>query len=135
VRGPRERALGATGRGCTTCRPSPTAGRRPPGTPLADALGELVAIPGAGTVADMVVDPGSQRVFLSNRGDRRIEVLELQRLAFATTPVLVGSEFWCMAMNRTGDTLLVANSGGTNISFSTRPRCVRTWRSASRGRA
>jgi hypothetical protein len=79
--------------------------------------GELVNIPGLGAIADMAVDPMTQRVFLSNTGDHRIEVLDLEGLQFQSNGVRVGSQPWGISLNRTGDTLIVANSGGTNVSF------------------
>jgi hypothetical protein len=95
-----------------------------PGQPVqpGPGRGELVNIPGVGVLADMVVDPASQRVFLSNLGQHRVEVLNLQGLSFGN-PVLVGSQPWGLSLNwnaaanTTGDTLIVANSGGTNVSF------------------
>jgi hypothetical protein len=44
-------------------------------------------------------------------------VLELDGLRFRDQSVPVGSQPWGLALNRSGDTLIVANSGGTNISF------------------
>jgi hypothetical protein len=96
----------------------PGPGPQPPGT----GRGELVSIPGIGVIADMVVDPATQQVFLSNRGQHRLEVLLADELGFGSS-VPVGSEphglslSWDRIQNRTGDTLIVANSGGTNISF------------------
>jgi hypothetical protein len=85
-------------------------------TPPGPGRGELVTIPGIGTIADLLVEPGSQRVFLSNLGQHRLEVLSLDALQF-TEDVRVGSQPWGLALNLTGDTLIVANSGGTNVSF------------------
>jgi hypothetical protein len=90
----------------------PGPGPQPPGT----ARGTLVTIPGVGRLADMVVDAGSGHVFLSNLGQHRIEVLRPDTLAFRGA-VAVGSEPWGVSLNRGGDTLIVANSGGTNVSF------------------
>lgn len=85
--------------------------------------GRTVPLPAGAAVADiadMVADPGSGHLFLSNRPAHRVEVLELESLQFRS-PISVGSEPWGLAMNRTGDTLMVANSGGTNISFVPTP--------------
>ncbi|HEY0014779.1 MAG TPA: hypothetical protein VGC13_00615 [Longimicrobium sp.] len=64
-------------------------------------------------IADLVAD--SQRVYLSNLSRNRVEVFPIGATAYGT-PVRVGSEPWGLALGRTGDTLFVANSGGTNIS-------------------
>lgn len=85
-------------------------------TPPGPGRGELVTIPGIGTIADLLVDPASQRVFLSNLGQHRLEVLALDALQFQAD-VRVGSQPWGLALNLTGDTIIVANSGGTNVSF------------------
>lgn len=95
--------------------PGGPGGPNPP--PPANGRGEFVVIPGTGRIADLLVDDGSGRVFLSNQGQHRIEVLELGSLTFREQGVRVGSEPWGLALNRTGDTLIVANSGGTNVSF------------------
>jgi len=62
------------------------------------------------------VDPATQQLFLSSHDRHRVEVLRLADLRFGD-PVPVGSRPWGLALNRTGDTLIVANSGGTNVSF------------------
>jgi len=54
-------------------------------------------------------------VYLSNFTRNRVEVLPLGGLAFSA-PVRVGSQPWGLALGRLGDSLYVANSGGTNIS-------------------
>jgi hypothetical protein len=78
--------------------------------------GETVLLPSPGLIADAVVDPVRQRLYLSNLTHNRLEVLDLGTTQFMS-PVEVGSEPWGLGLNRTGDTLFVANSGGTNISF------------------
>jgi YVTN family beta-propeller protein len=81
--------------------------------------GTTVAFPSAGdTIADIASD--GRRVFASNMNANRVEVLPVTGLAF-TTPVSVGSRPWGLAVGATGDSLLVANSGGTNISVVALP--------------
>jgi 23S rRNA maturation mini-RNase III len=63
--------------------------------------------------ADIVSD--GARVFTSNFTSNRVEVLPITGTAFGT-PISVGSQPWGLAVGRAGDTLYVANSGGTNIS-------------------
>ncbi len=82
------------------------------------AAGRSVVLPAASNIADAVPDPFRERLYLSNLGRSRVETLDLRTRAFMS-PVLVGSQPWGLALNRGGDTLIVANSGGTNISSVT----------------
>jgi hypothetical protein len=73
----------------------------------------------AGTIADLAVDPARGNVFLSNKSYGRLEVWQKATQGFDATGVVVGSQPWGITMSRTagaGDTLYVANSGGTNLS-------------------
>ena len=79
-------------------------------------LGSSVKLPSGGTIADAVIDSTNQRLFLSNLSRNRVEVLDLSDTTFAS-PVQVGSEPWGMFINNARDSLMVANSGGTNVSF------------------
>jgi len=72
-----------------------------------------------GAIADLVVDRARGNVFLSNINYGRLEVWQKGTQAFDGTGIVVGSQPWGMTMSRTagaGDTLYVANSGGTNLS-------------------
>jgi hypothetical protein len=62
--------------------------------------------------ADLVVD--DRRVYLTNIANNRVDVFDRTRRSFTSFPV--GSEPWGLAIGLSGDTLFVANSGGTNIS-------------------
>ncbi|MGQ0560985.1 MAG: YncE family protein [Gemmatimonadota bacterium] len=76
-------------------------------------------LPTAGSViADLVVDnnPARPRMYMANHNFNRVEVLNLQDSTFAPA-VSVGSEPWGMFVNNANDRLMVANSGGTNISM------------------
>lgn len=83
------------------------------------------ALPSQGSViADLIVDNNAARprMYLSNQNFNRVEVLNLQDSTFAPS-VSVGSEPWGMTLNNPAvgigagaPRLLVANSGGTNIS-------------------
>lgn len=78
------------------------------------ARGRTLARPnGTDVIADLVAD--NNFVYLSNFTRNRVEVLPLGGSAYGT-PVRVGSAPWGLAVGRFGDTLYVANSGGTNIS-------------------
>jgi hypothetical protein len=79
-------------------------------------------LPFGGRVADAIYHPGKDRLYLSNIDRNQVEVFNLADSSFKA-PVIVGSRPWGLAgwpRDRTGamgDTVLVANSGGTNISY------------------
>ena len=85
--------------------------------------GRTVLLPDGGKIMDGVIDPVRRNLYLSNFDRGRIEVFRLQEEVFLPA-VRVGSQPWGLALNHCyggvspgcGDTLLVANSGGTNIS-------------------
>ena len=80
------------------------------------------ALPSGGVVADAVYMPRTDRLYLTNIERNWLEVYSLADSSFKA-PVAVGSRPWGIApwpRNRSGevgDTLLVANSGGTNLSY------------------
>ena len=86
-------------------------------------FGVPVPTPGS-RIADLVVDmnPARPRLYLSNLNNNRVDVLCLAVCGtvgdstFADA-ISVGSEPWGMAIDNTGTRLMVANSGGTNISL------------------
>jgi hypothetical protein len=79
-------------------------------------------LPVGGLVADAMYHPGKDRLYISNITQNRVEVFDMAGLAFQPG-IIVGSRPWGIAgwpRNSTGamgDTLLVANSGGTSISY------------------
>ena len=79
-------------------------------------------LPLGGEVADALYHQGKDRLYLTNIARNRVEVFNLADSSFKA-PVIVGSRPWGLTAwprNRAGDmadTLLVANSGGTNISY------------------
>jgi len=79
-------------------------------------------LPLGGRVADALYHPGKDRLYLTNIERNQVEVFNLSDSSFKA-PVIVGSRPWGLAgwpRNRAGDmgdTVLVANSGGTNISY------------------
>ncbi len=79
-------------------------------------------LPSGGTVADAMYHPGKDRLYITNITQNRVEVFDLAALAFQSG-IIVGSRPWGIAgwpRNNTGamgDTVLVANSGGTSISY------------------
>ncbi|MDF1503956.1 hypothetical protein [Roseisolibacter sp. H3M3-2] len=84
--------------------------------------GTTRALPSGGLLADGVYINRYDRLYLTNIDRNQVEVFSLARQAFER-PVVVGSRPWGIVpwpRNRVGtpgDTLLVANSGGTNISY------------------
>ena len=78
--------------------------------------GRTVLLPTGGKILDAVMDTVRRKLYMSNLERDRIEIFRLQDETFETAAA-VGSEPWGVTLNRDGDTLLVANSGGTNISM------------------
>lgn len=78
--------------------------------------GQSYALPRTGVVGDLQVDTLRSRVLISNMNANRLEVWQNATRTFDVNGVAVGSQPWGMAMSVNRDTLLVANSGGTNIS-------------------
>ena len=80
------------------------------------------ALPLGGQVADALYHPGKDRLYLTNITRNVLEVFSLTDSSFKT-PVNVGSRPWGLSAwprdrNGTmGDTVLIANSGGTDISY------------------
>ena len=80
------------------------------------------SLPFGGEVADAVYHAGKDRLYLTNITRNRVEVFNLADSSFKA-PVIVGSRPWGIAAwprdrsGTKGDTLLVANSGGTQISY------------------
>ncbi len=80
------------------------------------------SLPFGGQVADALYHPGKDRLYLTNIARNQVEVFNLADSSFKA-PVIVGSRPWGLTAwprdrNGTkGDTLLVANSGGTQISY------------------
>lgn len=79
-------------------------------------------LPNGGQVADGIYHTPSNRLYLTNIQRNQLEVFDLADSSFHT-PIAVGSRPWGIAArpaNRSGamtDTLIVANSGGTLLSF------------------
>jgi len=78
--------------------------------------GRTIPFASAGWIADLLVHPNGGRVFLSNHTAHQVEVFDVRDMSFAGS-VRVGSEPWGLETNARGDTLMVANSGGTSLSL------------------
>jgi len=77
--------------------------------------GATVALPAGGEIMDAAVDTARGNLLLSNIERNRIEVFRLGTETFGPA-IGVGSEPWGLTLSRDGNQLLVANSGGTNVS-------------------
>ncbi len=77
--------------------------------------GRTSLAPGGGTLADILVDSLRARVYASNLSRNRVQILEADPGTWSSE-VWVGAEPWGLALNGRGDSLFVANSGGTSIS-------------------
>ncbi len=78
--------------------------------------GRTSLTPGGGVLSDLLVDPIRSRVYVSNLSRNRIQILEADPGTWGQE-VWVGAEPWGLAFSSGGDSLFVANSGGTSISF------------------
>jgi hypothetical protein len=84
--------------------------------------GSTKPLPNGGGVADGLYHPRTDRLYLTNIERNQLEVFSLADSSFKS-PILVGSRPWGIAAwprdrsGAMGDTLLVANSGGTDISY------------------
>jgi hypothetical protein len=80
--------------------------------------GRTYRMPHDGTIGDVVVDAARGNVFLSNTEFNLLELWQnsTSTKGFAPNGIAVGSLPWGMFISNNPDTLLVANSGGTNIS-------------------
>jgi hypothetical protein len=80
------------------------------------AFGQTFALPRSGLVGDIAVDPLRGNVFLTNTTHNLLEVWSNTTHTFAANGVAVGALPWGMDISTDPNVLLVANSGGTNIS-------------------
>lgn len=79
--------------------------------------GMTYVLPRPGLAGDIAVDRPRGRVFVSNTVQNRVEMWDRSTTRFDPTGVRAGAEPWGMTMTANSpDTLLIANSGGTNIS-------------------
>lgn len=84
--------------------------------------GSTKPLPGGGDVADALYHSRTDRLYLTNIQRNQLEVFSLSDSSFKS-PILVGSRPWGIAAwprNHSGvmgDTLLIANSGGTDVSY------------------
>jgi hypothetical protein len=88
-------------------------------------FGVTRALPQGGRIVDAVYNPNRNEVYLTNIAKDRLEVFRIADTAFASGGVLArGSQPWGIALwprdtvtGANADTVVVANSGGTNLSI------------------
>ncbi len=87
--------------------------------------GHTALLPFGGKIMDAVVDTFRHTLMMSTIDRDRVEIFDLDNRTFGSS-IAVGAGPWglglnnCYAANMTancGDTLIVANSGGTNLSM------------------
>ena len=79
-------------------------------------FGRTFSLPQGGLAADIAVDEVRNNVFVSNITFDRLEIWEQGTQKFASKKVAVGADPWGLFVANGLDTLLVANSAGTNVS-------------------
>ena len=79
------------------------------------AFGTTSPYPTNSKMADLAVNANTGQVFLANMAANRVNIWRASDSTFFSS-IAVGSEPWGLAVDVTGDTLFVANSGGTNFS-------------------
>jgi hypothetical protein len=84
--------------------------------PTVYAFGHTTALPANSLGADIAVDTARNRVYVSNIRKNQLEAFDYGATVSKLPPVSVGAQPWGMAIDNSGSMLLVANSGGTNIS-------------------
>jgi hypothetical protein len=84
--------------------------------PAIFAFGHTTALPDGSLGADIAVDTVRSRVYVSNITKNQLEAFDYGATISKLPAVSVGAQPWGMAIDNSGSMLLVANSGGTNIS-------------------
>lgn len=89
---------------------------------LTVVAGKTIALPSGGQIADAIYNRNRNELYLSNIALNRIEIFQLGDSSFVSGGIPVGSRPFGLALwprdslGTNADTLIVANSGGTNIS-------------------
>jgi hypothetical protein len=84
--------------------------------PAVYAFGHTTPLPNGSLGADIAVDTSRSRVYVSNINKNQLEAFNYGATISQLAPVSVGAQPWGMTIDNSGSFLLVANSGGTNIS-------------------
>lgn len=84
--------------------------------------GLTLPLPSGGRVADAIYNPNLNEVYFTNVELDRVEIFDVVSATFDPNGIPVGSRPWGLSLwprdtlGNNADTILVANSGGTNIS-------------------
>jgi len=79
------------------------------------ASGRTIQLPTGGKIMDAAVDTLRRNLLLTNMEKNQVEVFRMETDIFGPA-IGVGSAPWGLSLDRAGDQLLVANSGGVNVS-------------------
>lgn len=85
--------------------------------PSVYAFGRTYPLPAGSLGADIAVDSVRRTVYVSNINKNQLEAWSYSSTLSPLPAVSVGSMPWGMTIDNSGSLLLVANSGGTNISM------------------
>jgi hypothetical protein len=136
----------ATARNCdytnsTTLLPSAPIGPQASANALIDTVivvsGITVGLPFGGRIADAIFNGNDSTLYLTNPALSRVEIFQVSNTAFVATGIpTAGPQPWGIALwprdtlGNYGDTIVVANSGGTQLSvIDVRPGVRRlAWR-------
>jgi hypothetical protein len=80
------------------------------------AYGYTKTLPAGSLGADIAVDTARNTVYVSNINKNQVEAFNYAATLASLAPVAVGAMPWGMLIDNSNSLLLVANSGGTNIS-------------------
>lgn len=84
--------------------------------PTVYAFGLTYALPAGSLGGDIIVDTTRANVFVSNITKNQVEAFSYSTTLQPRAPIAVGAQPWGMTIDNSNSLLLVANSGGTNIS-------------------
>lgn len=85
--------------------------------PTVYAFGLTYALPDGSLGADITVDTSRARVFVSNLTKNQVEAYSYSSTLQSLPAIAVGAQPWGMMIDNSNSLLLVANSGGTNVSM------------------
>jgi hypothetical protein len=114
-------------RGFSSSPNSPAPNPVATGTAFKDTLtivaGKTFALPAGGSIGDAIYDKTRNELYLSNQTLNRLEVFQVGTSSFLAGGIPVGSAPLGLALwphdtlGNYGDTVIVANTGGTNLSI------------------
>ena len=84
-------------------------------------IGTSRSLPARSVIADALPDTANRRLYLSNSSNNQVNVLQFSDTTFRSIPLPVGSQPWGLFLkpgpDKTPESLIIANSGGTSLSF------------------